>query len=968
MTQFRRCALVAISTALLGAGESSPAMAQADVVEVQEVLIGVPSGVATFPQRTSTTGAAAAPSGASESPVRAPRPKKDPDSVPGLLERLDDVHRELIRLKVRPAPLVPAEKQPQLHVILETPFAGANYYGSPNSIHYFACRLRFVNLTGKAVTVASRQIALKADDKTLMAGDIPSQLRGAGFSVGNRGFSLSSPDLQTPETLAVPAGGTAATWVAFAPLPGGGQVPKLTLEIPWDANRLSLNVNEFALGLMRRSVERIGPRQSLAIIRIAGEMNAVNVQELVRVFDELALAKVARAVICWDEQAPPVDSQIWNWLMQSAAQAGQGQVQNRQNQQFPTVPAAIRELHLAELPQQNASNVSSSNATTRVHQTLAGAASAALRTAYEALPPEDLLDEIERGNPLTRVAAIAGGGGRLPDDKLPLLLAFTGSREPAIQAAAVEALRHFGDPRAIGTLASLVRQNRDPLSIKACESLAASRFVAAHDVLMGLLRESSPELKRKIVQVLARFPRPLWSDVIYEFVRDPGSEINGEALQALVTVGHPQLFPLLEQALKSGNAALEQTAFNTLVNRSDPESEELALAWTLERLRTAPPSPQMQQFLSRTRDPRAVPLLLDQLRRTRSGRSGIIGLLAQIGDQNVAEVLVDMYPGMDAGDQRTALQTLRQLQSPVFRQLAGKALLSKDMSLVSVAVSGLSADASDEAARMLVEAFDKSTEQRVWSYTANALGQIGTADARQVLVKARDAGPDNKRQYAMNALRNMRSRSPGYQVLYQAQYFEQQKQWKEAVERYDVAIKLDPDLPDSYAGRGEALVMLDKLEEARKDFARGYELDPYNGKAASGLAKILVRLGKLDEALQQIEEARPKSEKNPYDGFSFAYNAACVYGRAIEQLEKDQQAPDREKRLAEYRQKAVTDLQTAVQKGFQDFEKLKSDPDLAALRDLPEFKKIHSPAEQPDAAPDAAPAADQAVPAARPVP
>ena len=50
---------------------------------------------------------------------------------------------------------------------------------------------------------------------------------------------------------------------------------------------------------------------------------------------------------------------------------------------------------------------------------------------------------------------------------------------------------------------------------------------------------------------------------------------------------------------------------------------------------------------------------------------------------------------------RVEIQALRPLQSPVFRQLAGRALLSTDSSLVSTAVSGLSADGSDEAARLL---------------------------------------------------------------------------------------------------------------------------------------------------------------------------------------------------------------------------------------------------------------------------
>ena len=39
--------------------------------------------------------------------------------------------------------------------------------------------------------------------------------------------------------------------------------------------------------------------------------------------------------------------------------------------------------------------------------------------------------------------------------------------------------------------------------------------------------------------------------------------------------------------------------------------------------------------------------------------------------------------------------------------------------------------------------------------------------------------------------------------------------------------------------------LLEKFDDARKDFAKAYELDPYNGKAASGLAVLSALSGAL---------------------------------------------------------------------------------------------------------------------------
>src|SRR5690606_15583830 len=113
-------------------------------------------------------------------------------------------------------------------------------------------------------------------------------------------------------------------------------------------------------------------------------------------------------------------------------------------------------------------------------------------------------------------------------------------------------------------------------------------------------------------------------------------------------------------------------------------------------------------------------------------------------------------------------------------------------------------DGSDEAAQLLIDALETSNQTTTWSYVSNALATLGTSEARTALYKARESSDQNKRSYAENALRNMRQRSPGYQYIYQAQQLARQEKWNEAIAQYSVALEIDADLPEAYAGRANA--------------------------------------------------------------------------------------------------------------------------------------------------------------------
>jgi HEAT repeat protein len=838
---------------------------------------------------------------------------------------------------------------PRLIAFLESSYYGARYYSSTQP-KFFAARLLFVNLSRKPVKIKRDGMQLVANGKTHKIVDVPAAMRYSYFYIGTQRYTLG--ELKMEKELALKPGGTASTWAVFLNVAKKNDVPKMTLQLKFDTQTITIDVNEFAKQQMGMKVERIGPRGGLGLVTISGSMNSVNVGSLVDAINELTKQKVVRVVIRWTKTAAKIDGNMQNWIVNEANTSGRS-MNRYNNYPFPDIPATVRELHLAQMPNGGSSPRSMTyygpygpvTSASRVHKSDVEAVSAALRSAYQVLPADELVKEIEHGHPLTRAAALAGGGGRLPADKLPVVLRFADDKDPKLQRAALAALSQFGEPAAIDKLADYVHHKTAVLSKQAIVSLASSRFASAHRKLLAMLKTEPTASKKKIVKVIAAHPRPIWSETIYEFAKDPNSSVGADALKALGTIGHPKLVDVLEASVKSSDKAIRDQALMQLSVRGDSRSEKIALDYTLAAIKTSPPTPQMYNLLRRTKDARAIPLLLKHLDESQSSNSTLIDTLATIGDQTVGEKLADRYAKTKSDYQKSyILRALVKLKSPRFRKLAGEAMMSRDGSLISAACDGLREDAGPEAVRLMVAALDKSTYSTAWSYAANSLSQIGTPEARAALVRARESKNASKRSYAISALRNLTQRSPGYQYIYRATESMRQKKVKEALQFYNLALKLDDELSVAYSGRGLAYLKQKKFAEATKDFAKAEKLDPYDIDAVTGSALLLARGGKHAEAVKKVEGIRKQFASDRH----YLYSAARVYSSALAALGKTKASPARKAKTAEYQKQAMKDLTTVFKNyrgyyGFPKEEDVKNEPDFGPLRQLPEYRKLFNP-------------------------
>lgn len=843
-----------------------------------------------------------------------------------------------------------ADEKPELesgkvHLVLQgAAMPDASQFGGQEA-RFFVARVEIVNRTEEPVAFIRRNVRLTVDGKTFSDQPLPAESRYLSVPVAGRSQSLHR--LDRPEQVTVAAGSTTVVWLTFRDIPRVGSAPRLKLEIDFGGKSAELDVAAESRERLMLEVTRMGPHDALGLLTISGEVDGINAGFIADALDHLAEQKVRRVVIRFSKAAKPLPGDVQNWL-EEAAYALQRPESNYR--QFPTITRALRELHLAQIPgDRNSARLRRrsygmygvvAEKPPRVHATDRQAIVEALREVYAALPQDQLIAELRNPNELLRAAAIAGGGHRLPAESLPALIEATRASDPLLRDAAVAALRHFGEDSAIARLVELAQANDDKQAQPAIEALATSRFAAAYEALGRLLRDADADSKARIVRVLAEHPRPQWAEPIFECASAGDVRLRITAVKALATMDHPRLLELLERMLAETDSRLRDQAFRILVERNDPASEKIALAYALSRMENQLPDGPTMELLNRTRDSRAVPLLIQHFRKSPSARQTVIQLLARVGDQNVEAFLVEQYPGLRSQEKSAVLAALLQLRSNRLRPLAIEALTTGDPSLAHAACQALIADSGPEAAVALADAFENSKDPSVWSQAANALANIGTPECYAALDRGRKVADRGKRQAANNALRVLRQRSPGFQYVWLGQEHLSEQNWEQAQRVYDSAIKLDPNLPDAYVGRGTARLHLGTIELARADMEKAIELDSGHGGARTGLGLVFVFEDRVTEGIEYIERYRSDFRNDA----AFAYNAACVYSRAAERLGKKMDDSAAIKQAATFREKAIADLKESVRQGFRDFDHIQNDPDLTPLHDHPEFAKVLSEA------------------------
>jgi Flp pilus assembly protein TadD len=146
----------------------------------------------------------------------------------------------------------------------------------------------------------------------------------------------------------------------------------------------------------------------------------------------------------------------------------------------------------------------------------------------------------------------------------------------------------------------------------------------------------------------------------------------------------------------------------------------------------------------------------------------------------------------------------------------------------------------------------------------------------------------------------------------------------EAEEQLTRGLDLSPDNPSILAALGQINQQRQRFAEAVFYYKRALALAPDDPRCLNQLAILLAADGRFDEAAAVLEKLGQLLPASP----TVSYNLACLYGR------RDQ--PD----------KAIGHLQKALEKGYDDWQTLRSDPDLESIRQTPFYINLINSLEQ----------------------
>ena len=160
---------------------------------------------------------------------------------------------------------------------------------------------------------------------------------------------------------------------------------------------------------------------------------------------------------------------------------------------------------------------------------------------------------------------------------------------------------------------------------------------------------------------------------------------------------------------------------------------------------------------------------------------------------------------------------------------------------------------------------------------------------------------------------------------------EAEEAWDAAIAYLDVALEIEPAVAAIWSSRAFAKGQNHDLEGARDDYEHALELDPFDKIALTGAAILTVELD--GDAAAGIARAERGAERYGDDPL-YAYNLACTYGVALKVT------PVGTPRAAEYREKALGHLRTALVGEAVDARWARIDPDLAALHGTDAFEAL----------------------------
>jgi tetratricopeptide (TPR) repeat protein len=843
----------------------------------------------------------------------------------GLLRRLERVEAELLRLK-QPAAL-PNPRPAALPFVDDLRLLSTNVWDVAG-VRYLSLRLSLLNQGNQPRVLDPSKVSLVVDGKPLTLKSIPEDFKKSVVDVGGR---LMEPGEVMPTgEVSLPPHEVVSVSLVFAPIGAVGPSPALALRYEMDGAPVELDLNRFARGLLELQTVRIGPGDVCTLATIGGALNTINAADLADALVKAANQGSKRVVISWGTDAAAPISDLVGWL------GAAGVPEAPRFASFPALPSDLLELRFVSVPTSvPVEPIDGSIAVS--HHDLEDAVAAALATVFPRQPRQVVMDQLKKGHPAVRAAALRYGAESLSAGDIGFVKSFVDDPSATVQAAACIALAAIDAPQSVAVLRELAEGARPVIAEAAFEAMASSRFAAALGVAGELAATIRSIPEATLLKILLRRPQAAFRPRILQLANSKNPELREAALPALLSFPIDEALPIYEEALASKEKTTRTAALSAIVVRldeGDGRIRELAVQQALARLEADPGDPLGRGVAEQTRDGRFVALLIPRVSDAKRDRTDLIELLGGIGDDRVMREFIRSYDGFKGGERAAALKHLSMHHLPEAVTFAMADLKMKSADVTERAVAILVQDASDEAVHALALALRDRKDHEVMQFS-EALSTIGTPAAKDELYALRLLERADLRLPINWAFRQIWDRSPGSEFVTQGQQVleMQPPNYDQALDLFNTATQFDPLLPGAYTGRGNLRLRQERWEDAVREFSAALELNPDDSMPLTGLTLARVMQGRVDEAFEWITQAAPFYESDP----NFLYNAACVYSRGSEQIAKK---PGSDAAATAAREQAIGFLGQSVEKNFQQGDLMTRDHDLDAIRSDPRFEAI----------------------------
>ncbi|WP_437188213.1 HEAT repeat domain-containing protein [Planctomicrobium sp. SH668] len=822
----------------------------------------------------------------------------------------------------------------------ERGFLGSDNVYADESNRYCVLRLMIGNQTDHDIQVTSDSIELKVGETRFKIGAASKMSRQMPLEIDWHEDGNTRPQFQlrTPQKLNIPQGKAVAFWCVFAGFEPIPVVPPMLLSIRTETGEVvNLDVIQQQNARLGLKTAEIGPQKSLVILSIMGQLNRFNCAYLASEMKALSQNGGKRFLVEWGPDAQPSDDVLIGWLLSMNAASREG---NPLEMQLPVLPAS-RQVVLANLTDGNREVEDWADETQGVYRESRVGAIAALRDVFERVDSSTIEQELANGHTWSQEAAMIVGGERLDPKAIPLLIELSHSANPDLQAAAAIALGEQSSPLAANRLQEMVKSQNTDLTRAAFRGLLQTPTPAHRTNVLAMLAQGTVRLPGpEIFRLLADNYHPDWQTYLAAGVNDPDAKNREAALEVLYQIGHPQLDRMCQIALSDPEEAVRVQSFRILMDRTDRASLEAASQYSLAELSQGKITPQILEHVDRTRDSRAASALLVELEKLNGSRHRLIEVIGAIGTEKHLEAVVASVGKYSDDEQVIVVSLLPRLSLDLQLKVLGDLAASPVASVRYAAVGNLKSIGNEEALTILGRMLENEANEGDPLVVCVAMGEIGTEGAirrlRSYQEKVIQAQDNNGIAAVDQAFKAWRSRFPGYSFVESGFAYVSAEDEEQALKAFSMAIMINPELADAYSSRGNVYLRRNEFEKADVDFRKAMKLDIHDGQALTGVAIVAAIIGDWESAVSMVEVNAPRFRTDRF----YSYNSACVYSRCVERLRQSTDSPDVKEKIANFEKLAIERLQESITRGFSQFEWMKEDPDLSAIRDLPAFHQL----------------------------